>query len=78
MPTRFLYFFGNDHADGGEELRRLVGGKGASLAEMTRAGLNVPPGFTISTASGSNRSRLSLRTQEVISAGVPFTTDRII
>src|SRR5262245_62651792 len=45
---QFVYFFGSGQADGGNELRHLVGGKGASLAEMTKAGLNVPPGFTIS------------------------------
>ncbi len=48
MPHRFVYFFGNGQADGGSEIKHLVGGKGASLADMTRAGLNVPPGFTIS------------------------------
>ncbi len=45
---RYVYFFGEGRADGGSEVRHLVGGKGASLADMTRAGLNVPPGFTIS------------------------------
>jgi pyruvate,orthophosphate dikinase len=45
---RFIYFFGAGRAEAGNELRHLVGGKGASLGEMTRAGLNVPPGFTIS------------------------------
>ncbi len=44
-----IYFFGNGMADGSGELKHLIGGKGASLADMTRAGLNVPPGFTIST-----------------------------
>ena len=43
-----IFFFGNGQADGSTEFKPLVGGKGASLAEMTRAGLNVPPGFTIS------------------------------
>src|SRR5262245_17413825 len=47
MP-RFIYFFGDGQADAGNDLKHLVGGKGASLAEMTRVGLNVPPGFTIS------------------------------
>src|SRR5437879_6401938 len=42
------YFFGNGQADGGGDIKHLIGGKGASLADMTRAGLNVPPGFTIS------------------------------
>jgi pyruvate,water dikinase len=45
---RWIYFFGQGHADAGHELRHLVGGKGASLGDMTRANLNVPPGFTIS------------------------------
>ncbi len=45
-----IYFFGEGQAEGGEAVRDRVGGKGASLAEMTRAGLNVPPGFTISAA----------------------------
>src|SRR5271167_1358757 len=45
---RFIYFFGDGQAEAGSDLKHLVGGKGASLADMTRAGLNVPPGFTIS------------------------------
>jgi rifampicin phosphotransferase len=45
---RYVYFFGAGQAEAGNDLKHLVGGKGASLAEMTRAGLNVPPGFTIS------------------------------
>src|SRR5881397_3449254 len=48
MTQRWIYFFGNNHADGSSEHKHLIGGKGASLADMTRAGLNVPPGFTIS------------------------------
>src|ERR1043166_7039441 len=48
MPQRWIYFFGNSHADGSSDIKHLIGGKGASLADMTRAGLNVPPRFTIS------------------------------
>jgi pyruvate,orthophosphate dikinase len=44
-----VYFFGNGRADGTANLRDLLGGKGANLAEMTNLGLPVPPGFTIST-----------------------------
>jgi pyruvate,orthophosphate dikinase len=44
-----VYFFGNGKADGDRGMRDLLGGKGANLAEMTNAGLPVPPGFTIST-----------------------------
>ena len=49
MGQRWVYFFGNGEADGGQELKELLGGKGANLAEMTRIGVPVPPGFTIST-----------------------------
>jgi pyruvate,water dikinase len=45
---KLVYFFGAGQAEGGAALRELLGGKGASLADMTVAGLNVPPGFTIS------------------------------
>jgi pyruvate,water dikinase len=45
---RWIYFFGQGRADAGNEQKQLVGGKGASLGDMTRAGLRVPPGFTIS------------------------------
>ncbi len=48
MTQRWIYFFGDHHADGSSDIKHLIGGKGASLADMTRAGLNVPPGFTIS------------------------------
>ena len=49
MPNRFVYYFGNGLADGGREDKALLGGKGANLAEMTRIGIPVPPGFTITT-----------------------------
>src|SRR5208282_1203283 len=49
MTQRWIYFFGNGQADGNGDCKHLIGGKGASLADMTSAGLNVPPGFTIST-----------------------------
>jgi pyruvate,orthophosphate dikinase len=47
--TKRVYRFGNEVADGGTEMKPLLGGKGANLAEMTRIGLPVPPGFTITT-----------------------------
>ncbi|MGH7287473.1 MAG: pyruvate, phosphate dikinase [Myxococcota bacterium] len=46
---RSVYFFGAGRADGKASLKELLGGKGANLAEMTRLGVPVPPGFTIST-----------------------------
>ncbi len=46
---RYVYAFGAGEAEGDSSMRDLLGGKGAGLAEMTRAGLPVPPGFTITT-----------------------------
>jgi pyruvate,orthophosphate dikinase len=47
--TRYVYSFGNGQADGRADMKELLGGKGAGLAEMTNLGLPVPPGFTITT-----------------------------
>ena len=49
--TQYVYFFGGGKADGHKDMKDLLGGKGAGLAEMTNAGLPVPPGFTVSTAA---------------------------
>ena len=46
---KYIYFFGGGKAEGGRELRDLLGGKGSGLAEMTNIGIPVPPGFTITT-----------------------------
>ena len=46
---KHVYLFGNKKADGDGSMKPLLGGKGANLAEMTRIGLPVPPGFTITT-----------------------------
>ncbi len=47
--VKYVYFFGGGKADGNGEMKDVLGGKGAGLAEMTNAGLPVPPGFTIQT-----------------------------
>ncbi len=47
--TKWVYGFGGGRADGGAEMKALLGGKGANLAEMSALGLPVPPGFTITT-----------------------------
>src|SRR5207248_5533032 len=49
MSTKYVYFFGDGHADGDTNMRNLLGGKGANLAEMTKIGLPVPAGFTLTT-----------------------------
>src|SRR5436309_8603409 len=46
---KYVYYFGDGNADGSGKMKPLLGGKGANLAEMTRIGLPVPPGFTITT-----------------------------
>ena len=48
---RAVYFFGNGQADGTREMKVVLGGKGANLAEMTNLGVPVPPGFTIAASS---------------------------
>ncbi|MBI5426739.1 MAG: pyruvate, phosphate dikinase [Nitrospinae bacterium] len=49
MVDKYVYFFGGDQTEGKAEMKNLLGGKGANLAEMAGLGINVPPGFTIST-----------------------------
>jgi pyruvate,orthophosphate dikinase len=48
-PIKYVYSFGGGKADGNGKMKEDLGGKGAGLAEMTNAGLPVPPGFTIQT-----------------------------
>ena len=61
--SKFVYFFGGGKAAGRGHMKELLGGKGAGLAEMTNAGLPVPPGFTIATSACrhyfNNGNRLS-------------------
>jgi pyruvate,orthophosphate dikinase len=47
--SKYVYLFGGGKADGSADMRNLLGGKGAGLAEMTNIGIPVPPGFTITT-----------------------------
>jgi pyruvate, orthophosphate dikinase len=49
MTSKYVYFFGADQTEGKAEMRELLGGKGANLAEMANLGINVPPGFTLTT-----------------------------
>jgi pyruvate,orthophosphate dikinase len=49
MSTKYVYFFGDGKAEGGADMRNLLGGKGAGLAEMTNIGIPVPAGFSVTT-----------------------------
>ncbi|MGA1875179.1 MAG: PEP/pyruvate-binding domain-containing protein, partial [bacterium] len=46
---KYVYFFGPGKGEGRADMKNLLGGKGANLAEMTNVGIPVPPGFTITT-----------------------------
>jgi pyruvate, orthophosphate dikinase len=49
VAKKYVYYFGDGKAEGTSNMKELLGGKGAGLAEMTNLGISVPPGFTIST-----------------------------
>src|SRR6202521_4331725 len=63
--TKYVYFFGGGKADGNGKMKDGLGGKGAGLAEMTNAGLPVPPGFTIQTEACREYMRLNAVSKEV-------------
>ncbi len=49
MSDKYVYFFSRDYTEGKKELKELLGGKGANLAEMSELKLPIPPGFTVTT-----------------------------
>ena len=49
MSNKYVYVFGQSKTEGAADMKNLLGGKGANLAEMCRLGISVPPGLTIST-----------------------------
>ena len=64
-PLKFVYFFGGGKADGNGKMKDELGGKGAGLAEMTNAGLPVPPGFTMQTEACREYMRHGSVSQQV-------------
>jgi len=50
QSAKSVYFFGDGRAEGTKDMKAVLGGKGANLAEMTNLGVPVPPGFTIATS----------------------------
>ena len=64
-PTKYVYSFGGGKADGNGKMKDVLGGKGAGLAEMTNAGLPVPPGFTIQTEACREYMRKNAVSKEV-------------
>ncbi|HZP64260.1 MAG TPA: pyruvate, phosphate dikinase [Terriglobales bacterium] len=65
QAPKYVYFFGGGKADGNGKMKDVLGGKGAGLAEMTNAGLPVPPGFTIQTEACREFMRHGGLSQEV-------------
>src|SRR5208283_2912512 len=63
--TKYVYSFGGGKADGNGKMKDVLGGKGAGLAEMTNAGLPVPPGFTIQTEACREYMRHAAVSREV-------------
>jgi pyruvate,orthophosphate dikinase len=63
--TKYVYFFGGGKADGNGKMKDVLGGKGAGLAEMTNAGLPVPPGFTIQTEACREYMRSGAASKDV-------------
>ena len=74
--AKYVYLFGNKKADGDGSMKPLLGGKGANLAEMSRIGLPVPPGFTITTEVCTyyyaNRKSYPKELQAQVKTGVAF------
>ncbi|MCP5468351.1 MAG: pyruvate, phosphate dikinase [Deltaproteobacteria bacterium] len=79
MVQQWVYFFGNGQADGNSQLKNLLGGKGANLAEMNRLGIPVPPGFTITTevctAYYQNQNQYPQGLEEQVEAKLQQTAD---
>src|SRR6266850_358879 len=74
--AKYVYSFGNKKADGDGSMKPLLGGKGANLAEMSRIGLPVPPGFTITTEVCTyyyeNKKTYPKTLEPAVKAGVAF------
>src|SRR5882724_5968130 len=63
--NKYVYSFGGGKADGNGKMKDVLGGKGAGLAEMTNAGLPVPPGFTIQTEACREYMKTGTSSKEV-------------
>ena len=75
--NKYVYFFGRGQAEGKGAMRELLGGKGAGLHEMTRIGIPVPPGFTVTTEVCSYFYRHGARYPKNLQAEVEFALRRI-
>src|SRR5207302_7600266 len=79
--SKYVYFFGGGKAEGKADMKDLLGGKGANLAEMSVIGIPVPPGFTITTEVCAdyyaNGKRLPEEVKPQVQAAIKQMEDRI-
>ena len=74
---KYVYSFGGGQAEGHGTMKDVLGGKGAGLAEMTNAGLPVPPGFTIATSACRLYFENGNKMPEPIAREYPPATERL-
>ena len=75
---KYVYLFGTSRTEGSADMKNLLGGKGANLAEMCRLGITVPSGFTISTEActaftAQGREHVTALIQIQVLQGIAFT-----
>ena len=73
MSEKKVYFFGDGRADGQADMKNLLGGKGANLAEMTRLGVPVPPADGVKTPTTASSAETSISFQSLRKSGIPLT-----
>ncbi len=72
-----IYFFGAGQADGDTTMKNLLGGKGAGLSEMSRLGIPVPPGFTLTTEVCNDFYAAGRKLTPELEAGVRADLERV-
>ncbi len=77
MNSQSVYFFAPAQAEGNKEMKDLLGGKGANLAEMAGIGLPVPPGFTVSTEACNIFTRSGGKLPQEIAAEIRTNLNRL-
>lgn len=77
MSTKQVYFFAQGESEGQASMKDILGGKGANLAEMTRLGIPVPPGFTISTPVCLDFNKNGKKLSEAVQVEVETSLKRV-
>jgi pyruvate,orthophosphate dikinase len=77
MAKKWVYFFGDGKAEGNAKMKELLGGKGANLAEMSKLGITVPPGFTITTEVCTYFMNTSGKYPEALKGQVKAALERV-